>query len=128
MEYTDEAGNKIEVVPKADLEAINKEFEELKTANEEASKRLADFEAKTKAEELKATEEQTKALESKRENLVKMGVDADKVAKMPMELLEVLETTLNMSKRTSKMDMGAGGGSGGISGSPLELARQAYSK
>tara|TARA_R100001530_G_scaffold119827_1_gene87065 strand:- start:329 stop:763 length:435 start_codon:yes stop_codon:yes gene_type:complete len=142
-EYTDGKGNKVQAVPQADVDAAKlvadallADNAALKAAAEKAIdpavheavtqelKTLKDAqEAATKAD----TEAQAKILTDKRAALVKAGVDEEKVKTMPLELLEVLETSIGLSKRDPKMDMGAGGGSGALTGSPLEMAKQAYS-
>jgi hypothetical protein len=95
-----------------DLEATKKELEALKVEKQKT------------ADELKAIKESSTA--EKRASLVKMGVPEEEVKKMSAESLETAVKVLGYAPKPGA-DMGNGGGGMSLKGSPMELARQAYS-
>ena len=97
-----------------DYEKTVKELNDLKASS-----------AKKAEEEKKAVE---KSIADRREALIKRGVPEAKVKNMSPELMEVLETTLEMSARKPGLDMGAGGNAPALSGNLLERTAQAYKK
>jgi len=77
------------------------------------------------ADELKAIKESSAS--EKRNILKQKGVPEDEIKKMSEVELNAAVTAVGFVK--PKLDLGAGGGgSGEMKGSPMELARQAYSK
>ena len=101
-----------------------------KTTNpEELTKVKAELET-TKTElqkttdELKTTTEKT--LTEKRAALVKKGVPEEKVKEMSAKELDIVDSVIGIKPLA---DLGGGGGGGTVAtGSPMEMARQAYSK
>ena len=95
------------------VEEFNRVKEELETT-------------KTKLQE--TTDELTgikeKSVSEKREILTKRGMPEEKVKEMSEEQLNGAIGTLEYIKPLA--DLGGGGGSGGLTGSPIELARRAY--
>ena len=89
-------------------------------------KELEDTKAQAKKveEELKTTKESS--LAEKRATLVKRGVPEDEVKDMSDKELNILAKALGSVK--PKPDLGGGGGSGELKGSPMELAVRAYSE
>ncbi len=98
--------------------ASTEELERVKGELKEATDKL-----QTTNEELNTTKEKT--LTEKRSTLTKRGIPEDKVKDMSSEELTAAIVVLELSKPNP--DMGGGGGSGSLEGSPLELAQRAYS-
>lgn len=105
---------------------------QLKTApnSDEFTKLQAELAGKT--QELETTKgelgqirEQT--LSEKRAALVGKGVPEEKVKDMNDKELSTLLEVIGAIKGKPLPDLGTGGGSGVVHGSPMELARQAYS-
>lgn len=91
----------------------------------------ANADLETANNELKGIKE--KSTSEKREVLVKSGLSEEKVKGMSEDALTaalmVLENSHNIPQKKSKPDLGGGGGgSGELQGSPMTLARQAYTK
>lgn len=95
------------------------EFKKVSDELEETKKKLTDSD-----EELKNTKEKT--LTEKRSILVKRNIPEEKVKDMSVEELNAALVVLEHSKPGA--DMGSGSGAGALEGSPMELARKAYTK
>jgi len=101
---------KIAVNPE-ELERVKTELAESKAAHEKTTTELNEFKEST--------------LTEKRNALTKRGVPEEKVKEMSGKELDAAFVVLEYSKPGP--DMGGGGGSGAaLTGSPQELARQAY--
>lgn len=111
--------------------------EQLKTAPsmEEFNRIKADLEAKTqeietvKGELGKVT---TQTADSLRASLVGKGIAEDKVKDLPLAELQRLADVIGsipggLPGAKPRPDLGIGGGSGSLQGSPMDLARQGYS-
>jgi len=96
------------------------EHNRIKAELEEASAKL-----KTTSEELQGIKD--KSASEKREILVKRGVPEDKAKGMSEKEMDTVLGVLG-TVTTPKPDLGGGGGSGSLVGSPMELAQRAYSK
>jgi len=79
----------------------------------------------TATDELKGVKDRSAS--EKRDILAKRGVPEDNIKAMSEEQLDAAVGVLEHIKPKSDLS-GGGGGSGGLSGSPMELARQAYTK
>jgi len=92
---------------------------------EKVNKELGDVKGKlqTTEEELKNVREKT--LTEKRGILTKRGIPEDKVKEMSDKELTAAIVVLQHTKPGA--DMSGGGGSGGLTGSPMDLALRAYS-
>ena len=86
----------------------------------ELDKAKADLQKAT--DELKGIKEQS--VTEKRSTLITKGIPEDEVKAMSEDALNAAIKVLERYK--PKPDLGGGGGSGGLKGSPMELARQAY--
>ena len=95
-----------------EVNRIKAELESAKTAGQKA------------VDDLKAS--QTKTLTEKRDSLVKKGVPVEKVTDMSVEQLDAVEAALG--QYNPKPDLGGGSGGGELKGSPMELAKRAYTK
>lgn len=86
----------------------------------------------SKAEQLKVSEElkaiKDKSTTEKKAILIKQGVSEDKLKDATEKEIDLLVDTLGGVKAIPKPDLGGGGGSGELTGSPQELARRAYAK
>ena len=111
-------------------EQVSSLEERLKTApsGEEFTKIQAEL-VSTKAEHQRVQDElktfKDKSLSEKRETLKTRGVSDEDLVGLSDKELDVLMKTLG-KYHTPGPDMGNGGGSGGLSGSPMSLAIQAY--
>jgi len=115
------ATQKVSTLEEQIKEVISKEeYEKVKAALE-----AANTAAQKAADELKASKDAT--LAEKRTTLITKGFSEDKVKNMSAEQLDGLLEVIASYK--PKADLGGGGGGGApLAGSPMELARQAYSK
>lgn len=96
------------------------EFDKVKKELEEAKGKL-----QTTEDELKTTKEST--LAEKRATIIKSGIPEEKVKDMSIQELNAALVVLEHHKPGA--DMGGGGGGAAVpQGSPMELARQGYSK
>lgn len=93
------------------------EHEKLKKELEETKSKLT-----TTADELNKSKE--KSVSELREALKSKGVPAEKVDKMSEAELRAVNDVIGSKKPAP--DLGSGGGSGKLEGSPRELARRAY--
>lgn len=99
--------------------------EDLKKVQDELNQAKADKQ-KT-ADELKAIKDSS--ISEKKAILVKQGIPEAEVKDMSEDALNAAVKVMGYSKPgMPRPDMGAGGGAGELKGSPMELARQAYSK
>ena len=96
------------------------EFEKVKTELGEIKTKL-----QTTEEELTSTKNQS--LTEKRSTLTKRGIPDEKVKDMSGKELDAMIVALGYSKPAPDME-GGSGGSGGITGSPMELSVKAYQK
>ncbi len=103
---------------KGTAEALKKELDELKVAHEQIKAELAGF--------------KEKSISEKRATLVAKGVSEEKVKGLSEKELDLLNETIGSinvpDKKKPAPDFGSGGGAAVLTGSPMDLARQAYSK
>jgi len=95
------------------------EFTKVKTELDEVKGKL-----QTSEEELTTIKNQS--LSEKRESLTKRGIPEEKTKDMSVKELDAAILALGHSKPGA--DLGGGGGSGDLKGSPMELAVKAYTK
>lgn len=95
-----------------EFEKTKKELDELKSKHEEVNKKLNEI--------------VEKSLSEKRKTLIAKGVPEEKVKSMSED--SITATMEALGSYTPKPDFGSGGSAGGLVGSPIDLARQAYSK
>jgi len=105
---------------------------QLKSApnSDEISRIQAELAGKTQELETVKTELGTikeKTVSEKRASLVSKGIVEEKVKDMSESQLDALLGVIGDIKTKPLPDLGSGGGSGALQGSPMELARQAYS-
>jgi hypothetical protein len=104
---------------------------ELAKVTEELGKIKADLEAKT-AEFTKVQGEldgmKNKSIADKKANLIKLGVKEETLKDMGDKEMDKVLEALASAKGKPKSDLGSGGGTGVPVGSPMDLARQAYSQ
>ena len=105
--------------------------EQLKTVVKPEDHSKVQKELETERAERTKLQEQLKGITEKetaelKNSLIAKGVPAEKVNSMSVESLKASSEVLNYSK--PGLDLGNGGGSSVPKGSPMELARQAYSK
>jgi hypothetical protein len=122
--------NKVEADLKGKVGGLEEQLKKAVTT-EEHNRIKAELDAvkaeKTKLEtDVKTAKEQT--LSEKRATLVKRGVPEADLKDLSERELGIMEKALGIPTTKPKPDMGSGGGSGVPKGSPMELARQAYSK
>lgn len=119
--------NKVETELKGKISSLEEKLTQGISA-EEHDKIKQELE-ETKSKFLQTSEELTKVKEAgvteKRAALKSRGVPEEKVNSMSEDALNAALETLKFVKPAP--DMGSGGGSGGLQGSPMELARIAYS-
>jgi seryl-tRNA synthetase len=86
-------------------------------------------EAKSKLEtaENRVVEMQTKSTQEKRDYLVAKGIPEEEVKEMSEDALVAAIKVLERKKPKADLS-GGGGGAGELTGSPMELAKRAYSK
>ena len=78
------------------------------------------------ADEAKSKIAADQSLKDRKEALIKAGVPEAKVRDMGIDLVSVLETTLEFSRKKPAADFSNGGGGSVLSGTPLELSKTAY--
>lgn len=76
-------------------------------------------------DELKGIHDKT--ISEKRESLKAKGFSEEDLADLDEKAMNILMKTLSSYRPTPAPDMGSGGGSGELRGSPMELAMRAYS-
>jgi len=89
-------------------------------------KKATETEGKLKTTEEELTNLKNQSLAEKREVLTKRGIPGDKVKDMSAKELDAAILALGHAKPAP--DMGGGGGSGELKGSPMDLAVRAYTK
>lgn len=105
------------------------EHEKIKGELEEAKTKLIEAETKKKEAEDKLQVNLDKSLSEKREILTKKGGISEEDAKtMSEEQIDGALKVLAKVRTVPGADMGGGGGAHSLSGSPMELARAAYTK
>lgn len=114
----------------AERDKVKSLEESIKNAtSEEEVKKLRDeletTKGKLQEKETELTNLQTKTLSEKREVLTKRGLPEDKVNTMSDKELDAAIMALGHSKPASDLS-GGGGGSGELTGSPMDLAQRAY--
>jgi len=87
---------------------------------------LTDVKGKLQSKEEELTNLQNSSVAEKREVLTKRGVPEDKIKDMTAKELDAAIMALGSAKPAP--DLGGGGGSGDLKGSPIELAVKAYTK
>jgi len=106
----------------ANTEEFNKTKEELEKVKGELSGKEEEF--KKVKEELEGIKNQS--VQEKKANLIKLGVSKEEIEALGDKELDSLLKVLAGFK--PKPDFGSGGGTSVPIGSPMDLARQAYSK
>ena len=125
-----------DTVPKAQYDELSKKVTDLETKlgtsiTPESHKTVQDELAKIKDEHKKVSEEltglKTKTLEENKTVLKSKGFSDDDLKDLSgTELTKLAKVAGKI--RLPAADMGSGGGSGQLKGSPLELAQQSYAK
>lgn len=119
-----ELGEKVTSLEEKLKNASPEEAGKVKKELEDAKGELGTTKEKLQTTEEELTSLKEKTLTEKRDILKKRGIPEDKVKDMSDKELTAAIMVLGHSKPAP--DLGGGGGSGGLEGSPLELAQRAY--